>query len=212
MGKQSTRTVERSVLAQLRTFVPRRPMRYAEALRIAEHQAYWLLHLSHLKEPPVPTKSLAQLPRIEVIEVNRPPVSGSTHWSGRSWVIALNAHERQPRQRFTLAHELKHVIDHTTRSFLYTGMPGMTPAEQAERAADYFASCLLVPRTWLRKACAHGHSESATIGRLFKVPVPVARHRLTQCGLSPHSARHDQPPRRAGTRRDPHQRHRGAPK
>lgn len=187
-------------------------MRYAEALRIAEHQAYWLLHMARVKEPPVPTDLLSSLPRVEVVTDDGPPVSGSAHWSGRAWVIVLNAHERQPRQRFALAHELKHVIDHTTRSFLYTGMPGMTPAEQAEHAADYFAGCLLVPRTWLRKACAHGQTDAALIGRLFKVPVPIAKLRLGQCGLSPREERRDRAPRRAAPRRDRYKRRRGVAK
>jgi Zn-dependent peptidase ImmA (M78 family) len=200
VGKEWTSTAERSALAQLRAFVPRRPMRYAEALRIAEHQAHWLLHLARAKEPPVATELITSLPRVEVVVADQALVSGSAHWSGRAWVIVLNGHERQPRQRFALAHELKHVIDHTTRSFLYTGMPGMTSAEQAERGADYFAGCLLVPRTWLRAACAHGNAEAPRIGRRFKVPVPVARLRLAQCGLVPVAERPRRPPPSAGIR------------
>ena len=176
---------ERSVLAQLRAFSPRRPLRYAEALRVAEHQASWLLHLAGVKEPPVPTDLLLNLPRIEVVVDEQPLISGSAHWSGRRWVIVLNARERARSQRLALAHELKHIIDHTTRSYLYTGMPGLTAAEQAERAADYFAGCLLVPRRWLRAACWSGHRTSAAVGRLFQVPVPAARNRLGQCGLAP---------------------------
>jgi Zn-dependent peptidase ImmA (M78 family) len=173
------------VLAQLRAFSPRRPLRYAESLRIAEHQAYWLLHLASVKEPPVPTDLLLNLPRIDVVVGDQPLISGSAHWSGRRWVIVLNGHERERRQRFVLAHELKHIIDHTTRSYLYTGMPGMTAGEQAERAADYFAGCLLVPRRWLRAACGRGQTTSAVVARAFKVPVPVARGRLGQCGFAP---------------------------
>jgi hypothetical protein len=200
VGRERTST-NGSVLAQLRTFSPRRPIRYAEALRIAEHQAYWLLHLADAKEPPVPSDLITALPRIEVVTDAQPLVSGSAHWSGRTWVIVLNARERRPRQRFALAHEFKHVIDHTTKSFLYTGMPGMTAAEQAERAADYFAGCLLVPRTWLRKACAHGRRTPREIARLFNVPVPLARTRLNQCGLAATSERPNRP-RRSGARCD----------
>lgn len=175
----------RSILAQLRAFAPHQPIRYAEALRIAEHQAYWLLHLAHLRTPPVGTEAMTSLlPRLQIEYSEQRLVSGSAHWSGQHWVVVLSVHERAARQRLALAHELKHVIDHTTRGYLYTGMPAMSPGAQAEHAADYFAGCLLVPRTWLRAACAHGPSDDWSIARIFQVPVPIARLRLQQCGLA----------------------------
>lgn len=177
-----------SALAQLRELVPRRPLRYAEALRIAERQAEALLRLAPSKEPPVPTELITRLPRLQVV-VDDIPISGSAHWNGSAWLIVLNRRHRAPRQRFALAHEFKHVVDHTTHSFLYTGMPGMSAAEQAERAADYFAGCLLTPRRWLKRACSNGQRTPREIGRLFTVPVPVANTRLTQCGFAPRHRR-----------------------
>jgi Zn-dependent peptidase ImmA (M78 family) len=136
----------------------------------------------------MPTEALTALPRVRVVH-DDVPVSGSAHWDGRSWLVVLNSRERSPRQRFALAHELKHIVDHTTHAFLYNAMPGMNPVEQAERAADYFAGCLLAPRSWLRAACADGAKSPKEIARLFAIPVPLAETRLTQCGLAPNNER-----------------------
>jgi len=196
-GSQPAR--HHSVLAQLRELVPRQPLRYAEALRIAEQQAEALLRLAQSKEPPVPTELITRLPRLKVV-VDNSPVFGSAHWNGSTWLIVVNGRQRERRRRFTLAHELKHVVDHTTHAFLYTGMPGMTAAEQAERAADYFAGCLLTPRRWLKRACADGPRTPREISRLFTVPVPIADTRLTQCGLAPRDQRSEHSVRSVRTR------------
>jgi predicted transcriptional regulator len=174
-----------SVLAQLRHLVPRRPLRYSDAFRIAELQATRLLALARIPAPPVPYELIALLPHVEVVSAEDVPISGSAHWDGHRWLIVLNSRDSLVQQRYSLAHELKHVIDHTTRSFLYTGMPGMTAAEQAERAADYFAGCLLMPEAWLRDAWLAGCERRAQFGRRFGVPATAAEQRLSQIGLAP---------------------------
>lgn len=174
-----------SVLAQLRALVPREPLRYTEALRIAEQQTNLLLRIAQVKEPPLPTDLIACLPPVTVVAETRVPVAGSAHWSGSTWVIVLNAGDSAAKQRLALAHELKHIIDHTTRSFLYRGMPGMTAAEQAERAADYFAGCLLMPTRWLKAAWASDCRTAAQFARRFGAPASTAKARLVQVGLAP---------------------------
>ncbi|MDO8591357.1 MAG: ImmA/IrrE family metallo-endopeptidase, partial [bacterium] len=93
---------------------------------------------------------------------------------GHDWIIVVNAREREPRRRASLAHELKHVIDHTARSFLYSGMPRMTAAAQAERAADYFAGCLLMPTNWLKQASADGCRTPSPTGKPWRPPSTTA--------------------------------------
>jgi hypothetical protein len=176
---------ERSTFGELRALVPRRPLSYPESLRIAELQARRLLALYGIKEAPVPTDFISELPRVEVVFANDSPVSGSVHWDGHDWIVVVNGREREPRRRFSLAHELKHVIDHTTRAFLYTGMPRMSAATQSERAADYFAACLLMPVAWLKQASADGCRSAAEFASRFGAPTRVADQRLHQVGLAP---------------------------
>src|SRR5690554_2113108 len=81
-------------------------------------------------------------------------------------------------------HEFKHVIDHGRTHQLYTGDRRTTPHEQAERAADYFAGCALVPRTALKHAWGNGLQHPATLADHFSVSEAAIRVRLDQTGLS----------------------------
>ena len=84
------------------------------------------------------------------------PVSGCTAWQAGRWLILINGSEPYGRQRFSLAHEFKHVIDHRFRDVLYVDRPRLSADVQAEQAADYFAACLLMPRAWMKRAWAEG--------------------------------------------------------
>ncbi|TAM95190.1 MAG: ImmA/IrrE family metallo-endopeptidase [Rhizobiaceae bacterium] len=137
----------------------------------------------------MPTDVLSLIPHMKVVYLDDSPIAASAHWDGRDWIIVVNARQREPRRRHSLAHELKHVVDHTTRSFLYAGTPRMAPLEQAERAADYFAGCLLMPFGWLRKASADDCRTANEYAIRFAVPVGAAKKRLTQVGLAPENSR-----------------------
>lgn len=186
--RQTRANGESSALAQLRALVPRRRLLYSRALQIAEQQANLLLRLAGAKEPPVSTSVISSLPRIEVKFDRGSPVAGSAHWDGHDWLLIVNARKHEPTRRFSLAHEFKHVIDHTTRGFLYTGMPRMTAAEQSERAADYFAGCLLMPSPWVKRASGSCRT-TAEFACRFHVPSRVAETRLSQLGLAPAQTR-----------------------
>src|SRR5207302_7587391 len=133
---------ERGVLAMLRALVPQRPLSPWETLRIAELQANRLLKHLEIDDVPVPEEVISELPRIRVVREPGLPMSGCAHWDGRFWVITVDADEHPLRQRFSLMHEFKHVLDHTTKQFLYYDRSFQKAGEQAERVADYFAACL----------------------------------------------------------------------
>ncbi|MCA1705631.1 MAG: ImmA/IrrE family metallo-endopeptidase, partial [Actinobacteria bacterium] len=142
---------ERGALAILRSLAPRRHLSLHEAAFIGELQAYRLLELAGLGNAPVPSDLILDLPRLEVHHDLDLPVSGTTHWLNGRWIITVNASEPLARQRFTLAHELKHVIDHRHRDVLYADLPACSVDLQTERAADNFAACLLMPKRWVKK-------------------------------------------------------------
>ena len=140
-----------SVLRTLRALVPERRLGYVESLHIAELQANRLLEIFAVRGPLVPSQLITELPRFDVRLDADLPVSGSTHWENGRWIITLNANEPYTRRRYSLAHEFKHAIDHTTKAFLYGDtMNDPRAAERAERAADHFAACLLMPKRWLK--------------------------------------------------------------
>lgn len=121
------------------------------------------------------------------------PETFAAHWNGRYWVITLSADEHPLRQRFSLAHEFKHVIDHTTTVFLYANRPYMSAYEQAERVADYFAACLLMPKRVVTRLWCQGHQNTAMLARMLQVSEPALRYRLDQLGLTERPRRCLQP-------------------
>jgi hypothetical protein len=59
---------------------------------------------------PVPERIITELPKLHVQRFSPLPVSGATQWTHGRWLVLLN--EPITRQRFSLAHEAKHILDH----------------------------------------------------------------------------------------------------
>lgn len=174
---------ERGVLAVLRAKAPRRALSPHEAARIAEWQATALLELANLTEPPSPSALIAELPRVLVQTDVDLPVSGCTTWQDGRWLIVLCGSEPRSRQRFSLAHEFKHAVDHRYRQLLYVDRPGMEADRQAELAADVFAASLLMPRAWVKRAWGDGVQRVSHLSQLFAVSPEAMARRLRELGL-----------------------------
>jgi hypothetical protein len=171
-------------LSSIRELMPRRPVTRAEGYRVAELQATRLLQLSGVIEPPVPEAVVAGLNRVYVERLSPVPVSGSTHWARGRWIIVLNENEPLVRQRYTLAHEAKHVLDHPFIGDLYPAQLAVTSTERAEQVADFFAAALLMPRVWVKRVwCDEGVQNLRQICRRFRVSQLAMQIRLLQLGL-----------------------------
>lgn len=175
--------MNRGVITILRDMVPIRPLTRTEALRIAELQANRFIHTVGLTEPPVREHLIADLPRIDVKRFRPMPVSGATQWSHGQWMILLNATEPEARQRFSLAHEFKHILDHRFIHVLYQRIPEADRDRFVESVCDYFAGCLLVPKTWLKNAWASGIQDTHALAARFGVSEYAIKVRLSQTGL-----------------------------
>ena len=173
-----------SLVADLRALTPHRALTLGESLRVAELQANRLLSESRVTEPAVPESIIAGLPRVAVERVGRVPVSGSVRWSRGLWMIAINRHEPQVRQRFSLAHELKHVLDAPFGDVLYPEWRGMSSHDRAEQIANHFAACLLMPKAWVRSAFFNqGLTDLRRLAYRFDVSQAAMRIRLESLGL-----------------------------
>ena len=177
-----------STLARLRALCPKRHLLFSEALRVAELQASRLLELSDIGCWPVPSEVVSELPRIRLAYTDL-PTSGLSHWDGEAWAIFLNEHEPPTRQRFTLLHEFKHIIDHGRTDQLYRGSHRVTAAQQAEQAADYFAGCVLMPKRFLKRAWGEGLQHPQRLAEEFDVSPRAIEVRLDQLGLRAPRAR-----------------------
>ena len=145
---------------------------------MAEAQADRLLRLSGVTEPPVSEDVMAGLPHIQIERVTPARALAAAQWSHGRWLILLNGAETRGRQRFSLAHELKHILDHPFVTILYPGR-----LELAEQVCDYFAACLLMPRRWLKQAWAEGVRDQHMLSRRFGVTPQAVKVRLLQVGL-----------------------------
>ena len=171
-----------SILASLRSIVPQRVITFNEALRIAELQARRLADL--IGDPSgISEHHIAGMPRMAVTYENL-PVSGMSYWNGQLWVIVIAATDSLARQRFTLLHEFKHIVDHPAKARLYTDNRRMSASDQSEAAADYFAGCALVGRRELKSAWGNRIQKAEDLAAHFGVSVSAIRVRLAQTGLN----------------------------
>jgi hypothetical protein len=178
-----------SVLASLRALLPSRRLYLSEALRLAELQADRLLRLRHITDVPVPVEVATSLPRISVDydpDLPRHAASGASDWDShrRAWVITVNPEEPRTRQRFTVIHEYKHIIDHYhpgLGGYLPATIYGLTPVEYV---AEYFAGCVLMPKRWVKAAFYDGIQRPRDLAELFDVSPRAIEVRLDQLGLT----------------------------
>src|SRR5207248_3291062 len=152
----STTTNQASVLYRLRQLAPRRPLTQFEAYRIAELQANRLLKWSAIDSPGTPSEIVSGLPFVEVVVRGGLPVSGLTNWYKPRWLILLNSSEPMVRRRFSLMHEVKHIIDHDGIAYLYPDSFGHDHERRAELVADYFAACVLMPKRLVKRRFGEG--------------------------------------------------------
>ncbi len=188
------------MLAVLRALCPRRSLGIQEAAIVAELQANRLLELAGLQGPPTPEALITELPRYVVRSDVDLPVSGSAQWVNGRWLISVCGSEPLERQRFSLAHEFKHTLDHRFAGVLYRDRGNVSAEEQAELAADMFAACLLMPRMWVKRAWGEGHQSLSELAELFQVSAPAMSRRLAALGLR------ETPQRCANRREDDHRR------
>jgi Zn-dependent peptidase ImmA (M78 family) len=119
-------------------------------------------------------------------DLPRHAASGCSDWDSRkrAWVIAINPEEPLTRQRFTVLHEFKHIIDH-----YHPGLTGGLPATvyglaPVEYVAEYFAGCVLMPKRWVKAAFYDGIQRPAELAELFDVSARAIEVRLSQLRLT----------------------------
>jgi Zn-dependent peptidase ImmA (M78 family) len=154
---------------------PRCQLTFTDTKDLAERQAARLRQLLGTVEG-IDEADFAGLPRLQIVREPL-PTSGLSYWNGQTWVIVLNRDDSPARQRYTLAHEYKHIVDHGAAKQLYRSQ------WEAERAADYFAACLLMPKPELKRVFCNLTQDLRWLARHFGVSQSALRYRLEQIGL-----------------------------
>lgn len=152
---------------------------------MAERQAHRFHALMQIAEPPFPEQAIEYLPRVHVRYVQTRRLDGALSWSRGSWHILVNTRDvTWGRARFSLCHEYGHLVSHPVRDVIYRDSRTESAHVTAERAADYFAACLLMPRTWVkRRYFDEGIHDPRVLARQFQVSTTAMRYRLDQLGL-----------------------------
>jgi Zn-dependent peptidase ImmA (M78 family) len=185
------------IITALQQLVPRRPLHRTEALAVAEKQAQRLRAALPVDTAAIATGQLRSIPGILVEEVAGLGVSGATRKVADRWIILINADEAPVRRRFTIAHEIKHILDDQAVTHLRQNESGTTaPSWLTERICDYFAACLLMPRPHIKRAYTTVSQDEAALAKMFDVSLDALRIRLQQVGLT------DTPQRCDGYTRD----------
>ena len=100
-------------------------------------------------------------------------------------MIALNPLEALNRQRFSLFHEYKHIIDDRFRGVLYLDAKTISAADKAERVADYFAAAVLMPKRLVKRYYCSGVNRLSELAEMFEVSEQALHVRLQALGLLP---------------------------
>jgi Zn-dependent peptidase ImmA (M78 family) len=181
-----------TTLAGLRRLLPNRPVAYEEAIVIAECQANRLASISGQLAGSVEAHDLLKLTPITlepVLPSDSDQQSGSSTYQHGRWIIRLNTTEPSSRQRFTLAHELKHIIDAAnTRAY------SRLSHQQIERICDHFAACLLMSKLTVYRLWGNGLRTPTALARAMRVSPAATIIRLRQLGLPVRSRTHARRP------------------
>lgn len=173
------------MIEQLQALVPRRCLSRYEAMAVAELQAARLRRALKIDEACFSDEDLRALPTVRVEPVNGLGVSGATRRVGNLWIILVNQGESEVRQRFTIAHEIKHILDDQATVHLHRrGLLASGQSWLTERICDYFAANLLMPRLWVKRAWVNTSQDSMKLARMFDVSADAMRFRLEQLGLA----------------------------
>jgi hypothetical protein len=185
MTKAFTLIRDVDVVRQLQTLQPTRAMSWTESHSIAERQAALLLELLKVDEPPVPQFVITSLPGLMVDWQQDWPSDATSFHTGRYWQIVVRAGDCRQRQRFSLAHEFKHVLDDPAIHSLYRHLPDDRRQGRIEAVCNYFAACLLMPRPWIKHDYYGGLQSVRALARRYYVSVEAMTTRLSELGLTP---------------------------
>ncbi|WP_280448636.1 ImmA/IrrE family metallo-endopeptidase [Nocardia brasiliensis] len=154
-----------------------------DSLRLARRQAEALLHTPNRTDlGPIDLITESLRLQVEVCLDQQMPRASFWDVSTRQWVIQLRSTDSWEQQRFNIAHEFKHILDHGHELTLYPDSPASCGLCDAEQAADYFARYLLVPDHTLRRVWRAGLTNVSKLAECFGVADDVIRERLRDIG------------------------------
>jgi Zn-dependent peptidase ImmA (M78 family) len=166
--------------------------------RSAEAQALELLQKTYAGGPPVPVEDIARARSAQLTyEAFEEDVSGLLYRDKDRVVIGVNSTHAPTRQRFTIAHELGHLMMHEGRQAVFVDRlvrmnlrDGSSSEEEVD--ANAFAASLLMPKSLILDAINWVFERTPRIGPgdladqlagTFRVSPEAMRYRLENLGI-----------------------------
>lgn len=157
--------------------------RYAKIERLVDS----ILAAAKIDEPPVPVERIVRSIGVAVRRGALGEVSGLLVRVGSSATIGVNVAHAKVRQRFTIAHEYGHFVLHDGMAshfdndfrinFRSVESSQATNVEEIE--ANYFAACLLMPKSFLDRddalSCLDDDDGVAALAKKYN----VSRHAMS---------------------------------
>jgi Zn-dependent peptidase ImmA (M78 family) len=164
---------------------------------LAKRKAQELLRQGHVTKAPVSVERLASLLDAKIeFEPFEGAMSGMVyrHETGGA-IIGVNSVHSSNRQRFTIAHELGHLLLHRDELHIDEGFPfafrdeiSSLAVDPGEIEANQFAAELLMPEAWVAAEIRGQHLDIESddvveaLAKKFGVSVLSMTHRLTSLG------------------------------
>ena len=134
---------------------------------------------------PVPadliTHAYDNLP-IEVRHVPLKAYHGAVWRLSDSWLVHINNNDTPARQRFTLYHEIFHILAHCKATPIFKKTACSHKGTFNELLADHFAAIILLPEKWVKEKWTEAEDVNQ-MAALFEVPKPVMYIALRNFGL-----------------------------
>lgn len=122
--------------------------------KLVERLANKFLVEAGIGHPPVPSNLIPQdyknLPII-IRQVSLKACHGCVSRLNDYWLVHLNGNDTPARQRFTLYHEVFHILAHCKATPVFCKLATGRQGSFNEHLADHFATTMLLPKKWVRE-------------------------------------------------------------
>jgi Zn-dependent peptidase ImmA (M78 family) len=125
---------------------------------VIQRKANEILRSAGIESEPVSVVQIADALGARILpEIVEDEISGGLYRREEGPVIGVNAQHHQNRQRFTIAHEIGHLVLHETEDYFIDRVfrrdsNSSAAVDEVEIEANKFAAFLLMPKSFLKDA------------------------------------------------------------
>lgn len=158
---------------------------YGQVLQDVEKLARDFLIEGSVFEPPVPSYIIKNAGTRKPIRIRSLPLRGihGALWNEKDeWVIHLKRDDPLNQRRYTLFHEMFHIMGHKTMEMAHVDKAVTKRGVFIEVLADHFATSVLLPAQWVTEKWK-SLQDLESVAHIFGVPKQVAFIRLRRLAL-----------------------------